>query len=162
MPSERIVTSLAFSPLKASTARVDTTCHFSFGTLATATHGQVAGEIMLGDYKAWGIAATIGKGGEGRCRFRRRALGRRAGPWCGWLDALRGGGGFSRSRGWAAQGEDCTGQGLAHARDRALVAKGVFQENVGRVLAHLGNVGPRGTMRGCLSELKSCTDDVWR
>lgn len=92
MPSERIVTSLAFSPLKASTARVDTTCHFSFGTLATATHGQVAGEIMLGDYKAWGKAATIGKGGEGRCRFRRGAPGRQAELQRGWQDADRRGG----------------------------------------------------------------------
>ena len=52
MQSEPIVTSLAFSPLKASTVRVVTTCHFSFGMTATATHSQVAGGIMLGDCKA--------------------------------------------------------------------------------------------------------------
>ena len=47
MPSEPIVTLLAFSPFEAGTAHVGTTCLLNVGMIATAGHGRVAGEIML-------------------------------------------------------------------------------------------------------------------
>ena len=87
MPSEAIVTLLAFSPLKASTVHVDTSCHLNFWMTATAAHGHVAAWIMLSHCKVWGRPATIGTGGEGRRRSRRVALGRQAESQRDWQDA---------------------------------------------------------------------------